>query len=224
MSAATAAVEVKARARVRPGYFLADGTKVPSVTTVLGVLNKPALVKWAKNLGLQGIDASKYVDSLAAIGTLAHAMATAQIRGENVKAVCADADPSTVDLAENCYISFLGWAKNKVIEPILMEEPLVSEGFRFGGKFDFYGRIDGRITLMDMKTGKGIWPEHFYQLAGYRQLLVENGHAEPEDYMVLNIPRAASESFDTQTRTDMAGAWRVFKSALYLYQAIHEKA
>ena len=43
------------KANAHTQYKLVDGTKVPSVTTVLGILNKPALVKWANNLGLQGI-------------------------------------------------------------------------------------------------------------------------------------------------------------------------
>ncbi|GAI86127.1 unnamed protein product, partial [marine sediment metagenome] len=38
----------------------------------IGVLNKPALVPWANNLGLQGINVKDYVDDKADIGTLAH--------------------------------------------------------------------------------------------------------------------------------------------------------
>ena len=30
-------------------YKTADGIRVPGVTTVLGVLNKPALIKWAND-------------------------------------------------------------------------------------------------------------------------------------------------------------------------------
>jgi len=215
---ATPAAEVKARSKVRAGYYLADGSRVPSVTTILGVIAKPALIKWANNLGLQGIDSTKYVDELAGIGTMAHAMATAELSGKDVSAVTAGADKATVDLAENCYISFLSWAKERTVEPILMEEPLVSELFRYGGKFDFYGRIDGRLTMLDLKTGSGIWPEHFHQLSAYGHLLVENGYEAPQDYTVLNIPRAASESFDTKTRTDMTDDWEIFKAALSIYR------
>jgi len=218
MSAATAAAEVKARAKVRAGYYLADGSRVPSVTTILGVIAKPALIKWANNLGLQGIDSTKYVDALAGIGTLAHAMATAHLRGESPEAECDGQDKATVDLAENCFLSFLSWAKERDINPVLMEEPLVSDLFRYGGKFDFYGHIDGRLTVADFKTGSGIWPEHFYQLAAYGHLLVENGYEKPVDYLVINIPRASSESFDTKTRTDVSDDWAMFKLALEMYK------
>ena len=43
--------QVTKRSRAHITYKLADGTAVPGVTTVLSVLNKPALVKWANNLG-----------------------------------------------------------------------------------------------------------------------------------------------------------------------------
>ncbi|MBA7569795.1 hypothetical protein ES708_11536 [subsurface metagenome] len=53
-------------------YRTRSGQSVPGVTTILSVLNKPALVPWANRMGLQGIDVAKYVDDKAAIGTLAH--------------------------------------------------------------------------------------------------------------------------------------------------------
>ena len=53
-------------------YKTQDGEKVPSVTTVLNVLAKPALIYWAWDLGIKGIDYRKYRDDKADIGTLVH--------------------------------------------------------------------------------------------------------------------------------------------------------
>ena len=47
----------KTAAHIR--YKTTDGTIVPGVTTILGILNKPALVRWANQLGLRGIDWEK---------------------------------------------------------------------------------------------------------------------------------------------------------------------
>ena len=66
--------KIAKRAKAHTIYKLANGKRVPGVTTVLGVINKPALVKWANNLGLQGIDSTTYVDETAKVGTLAHEM------------------------------------------------------------------------------------------------------------------------------------------------------
>ena len=41
--------------RAHQRYKIEDGTIVPGVTTVVGILNKPALVPWANKLGLEGI-------------------------------------------------------------------------------------------------------------------------------------------------------------------------
>ena len=64
--------KLKKASRAHTRYYTTDGTLVPGSTTITGLLNKPALVKWANNLGLQGIDSSKYVDKAARVGTLIH--------------------------------------------------------------------------------------------------------------------------------------------------------
>ncbi len=51
----TEAVAAK-RSKVHTRYKLKNGLLVPGVTTVTGVLDKPALIIWANRLGLQGID------------------------------------------------------------------------------------------------------------------------------------------------------------------------
>ena len=218
----TSATAVRKRSAAKAGYYLADGSRVPSVTTVLGIIAKPALVKWANNLGLQGIDSTKYVDELATIGTLAHDMILSDLRGEKPSDVTQGMDEHTVGMAENCFISYLSWRKGKDVRPVLIEESLTSEIHRFGGRCDFYGDVDGVRTLIDFKTGKGIWPEHFYQLAAYSHLLFENGHDRPAVSMILNIPRAESESFDTKGRTDLAREWDLFIHALSIYRLQHE--
>src|SRR3990167_1945992 len=96
-------------AKAHTRYVLPDGTQVPGVTTVLGVLNKPALIKWANNLGLVGVDSSKYVDALAEVGTIAHYLILCHLRNE--KPVLEDYAPSQVDKAENSLLSFLEWEK-----------------------------------------------------------------------------------------------------------------
>lgn len=222
----TSATDVKNGARAKAGYYLADGTRVPSVTTILGIVAKPALIKWANNLGLQGIDSTKYVDALAKVGSLAHAMILADLRGDRPADAADGYDAATVDLAENCLISFYNWKKDKTIVPILLETPLVSEIHHFGGTADFFGLVNGHSTIIDFKTGKGIWPEHFIQLAAYRWLIMEAadkyaaeyGLIDISEYTILNIPRAETEAFDAKTRTDLSDQWQYFLHARAMYE------
>ncbi|MBD3393661.1 MAG: hypothetical protein GF410_16730, partial [Chitinivibrionales bacterium] len=62
------------KGKVHTRYYNKAGKQVPGTTTITGVMNKSALVKWANGLGLRGIDVKNYVDELATIGTLAHYM------------------------------------------------------------------------------------------------------------------------------------------------------
>ena len=88
-------------------YYLSDGTLVPGATTVTGLLNKPALVKWANNLGLQGIDSSKYVDKAARVGTLIHALVEAHITGN--KADLSDYTDLEKEMANVGFKKYLDW-------------------------------------------------------------------------------------------------------------------
>lgn len=209
------AINSKSKAHV---YKLKDGTRVSSVTTILYTLGaNPQIVKWANKKGLDGIDTEKLRDELAKIGTLAHALVMAQIMGQPEDGIKDGYDVSQVDMATNCHLSFLKWCEGKTLKPRLMEESLVSESLRFGGKFDFYGDIDGVLTLLDFKTGSGIYDEHWYQLAAYRHLLQENGFDLPVNYTILNIPRAEDESFDVKTRTKLDTEWEIFRNILNIY-------
>jgi len=195
-------------------YKFPDGTKVPGVTTVLGVLNKPALVIWANRLGLQGIDSSKYRDEMADIGTLAHQMIVDYFKKE--KTDTSEYSKSQIDLAENCLLSFWEWEKGHKIEVILAEAPLISHQYGYGGTIDCFCKLDGQPTLLDFKTGKAIYPEFFYQLAAYEQLLAEARHLI-EVTRILRIGRDADEGFEERTVGKLDKQFEIFKHCLAIY-------
>jgi hypothetical protein len=172
------------------------GVIFPGVTTIVGILNKPALVPWANKLGLQGIDVKRFVDDKADIGTLAHAMIIGRLM--NKTTATEDYSKAQISAAENACLSFFAWQETHRLDVMFAEMPLVSEKYEFGGQFDIMGtvRINGQEAneLLDLKTGSGIWPEHYYQLGGYWILLQENG-IHPEQIRILNIPRSEDENF-----------------------------
>lgn len=175
-------------------YLLANGDRVPGVTTITGVMDKPALIRWANGLGLRGIDSTKYVDEMATIGTLAHAIIEAHIKG--VKMDYSDATPNQISLAENSALKFFEWIKGKKIEWIFSEKSLVSEKHRYGGTIDAYATVDGKKTLLDFKTCKGIYGEARTQVAGgYGLLLAEHGYAVDQVW-ILRIGRDETEGFE----------------------------
>ena len=61
-------------------YKNKDGVRLPGVTTITGIEDKPALKYWGNKIGLQGIEIRNYVDGLARIGTLAHYLAECHVK------------------------------------------------------------------------------------------------------------------------------------------------
>lgn len=174
-------------------YKMADGTRVPGVTTIVGMKAKPQLIEWANRIGLEGIVVLKYVDDKAAIGTLAHDMVVCSLSGQ----VCCTDDYSKnqISQAENACLSFFEWTKGHKIELIWAERPMVSQDYGFGGTADLFCVVDGKKELIDLKSGSGIYQEHIIQVAGgYKILMEENGFA-PESIRILNIPRTENENW-----------------------------
>ena len=204
-----------AKAHIR--YKTSDGKPVPGVSTIVGQVNKPQLVPWANRLGLQGIDSSKYTSDKASIGTLAHHLIMCGLKGEPVS--LEDYTTEQVSQGETAYLHYLEWCKGKVIKPILVETPLVSELHKYGGTLDFYGDVDGIRYLMDYKTG-GIYGESTIQACGYVGLLEDCGYPPPEKIIILGIPRDDTETFREVTVTNFEHGKTAFMSLLVLYEAL----
>jgi len=205
---------VKAKSKAHVIYKNSDGTRLPGVTTVLGILNKPALVKWANNLGLQGIDSNKYRDEMADIGTLAHRMILDHFSQQ--KTDTSEYSPDQVELAENCLLSFYEWEKGHKLEVILAEAPLVSDELGYGGTVDCYCNLDGVPTLLDFKTGKAIYSEAIHQLAAYADLLGANNHSVAEA-RVLRIGRDDNEGFEEKLVKNLDKHFEIFEHCLAIY-------
>jgi hypothetical protein len=203
------------KTRVHTVYKDMEGKRVPSVTTVLGILNKPALLEWAWKLGTEGLDYKSVRDEAGGIGTLAHYMILCEFKGE--KPDTSEYSQSDIERAENCLIKFWDWEKEHEIEPILLEEPLVSNSYGFGGTIDFYGYVDGKPSLLDFKTGKAIYPDHLYQLSAYEQLLKESDY-DNKTARILRIGRTEDEGFEDRVVGDLSIHWQVFLCCLSIYK------
>lgn len=212
-----ATVEKLKNVKAKSRYRTISGEIVPGVTTVLGVLNKPALIHWSWDLGMQGIDYRKFRDKLASIGTLAHYLIECDIKKESPDLEAYSQEE--VDLAENCLLSYYEWKRGKDIFPVMSEGQLVSEKYKYGGTIDLYGSVDGTLNLVDFKTGKAIYPEMIAQLAAYLQLLTEHG-CNVKKVRILRIGRDEKEGFEEQIKTpaQLRPYWRLFQHCLKVYQ------
>ena len=204
------------KVRSHTQYHVKDGSLVPGVTTVLNVLAKPALIPWANRMGLQGIDTTKYVDSKAEIGTIAHYLIQCDLTG--AKPDLSEYAPVQVDAAENSFLKWLNWKEGHKLNLIKSEAAMISEHWRYGGTIDIFCDLDDKRTLLDIKTsGSGIWPEMRHQVAAYWQLLLENEY-DVEQVIIVRVGRDDKEGFQTEVVGQLAEHLQLFIHALEIYK------
>ena len=197
-------------------YKNEEGKRVPGVTTFIGILNKPALVPWANNLGLQGINVKDYVDDKAGIGTLVHEMMFCDLKNEKVDTSYYTA--IQIEIAKNSFKKYLNWKKKHTIESIVLEYGMVSEKYQYGGTIDNYCLLDGIPTLIDYKTSKAIYSEMFIQVAAYKQLLREHEH-KVKNVAILRVGRDELEGFEYKEipAKKINLCWKMFKNCMAIY-------
>ncbi len=200
-------------------YHLANGDRVPGVTTILDVINKPALPVWANRLGFNRVNATDHLDFLASAGTLAHHMIEHRLIGGALDIAGYTQDQTA--LAERALSGFLAWAEGKALETHELELSLISETHGYGGTLDFLGLVDGVLTVADWKTSGRIYDDHLYQLAGYHGLLTENGYTV-DGAMVLRLDRDDAGEWSERVLSvpEIAPYFNVFLAALSLHNFI----
>ena len=144
-------------------FYDFDGKKVPSVTTILGCIDKPALVQWSANCSVDYIkdnigeirnqDTShERIDQLLKkaktahrteskkatdIGSLVHDAIETYMKGGSPDAIL-DGSPK----AQTAFTAFLEWKEKVKLEPVQLECTVFHPVLLFGGSFDCVGYID----------------------------------------------------------------------------------
>lgn len=211
-------------------YYLADDTRVPGVTTIIGKRKDPGgLIHWAWECGTEGVDYRKARDTAADAGTLAHAMIDEHIHGRDPEALLAQSkfeaigkkfvvEGEIAEKARMAFKGFLGWERQSQVEWVATEMPLVSEEYRFGGCPDAVGRIGGLLVMVDFKTGR-TYPDHLVQLAAYRHLWNVNRDEEIKEAHLCRFDK----EYGTFTHKQMSGAmldvgWETFRRLREVYE------
>lgn len=193
MTTPALAQDVKGKGR----HYLNPETEVlvPSVTNVIGSLDKPGLMFWAARTvaeqavalagSLQNLDPSEAVDMLkgspwrnsnraASRGTNVHTIVENILNGQS-EVIINDASPE----AKPYLAQALRFFADHEVKPWHTEVSMFGDGY--AGTCDFVGTIDGTPCLIDWKTGKnGPYKEVALQLSalGHTEFAVING--EPQ--------------------------------------------
>ena len=213
-----------------------DGKRMTGITTVLGVIAKPALIPWAANMavdyvkehgslekdgGVNFISIREDIleearkahaqkrDKAADVGTLVHKAVEEWINEKK--------EPKLDEQGIKMFNHFKKWAEDNKVKFLESEKKVYSEEHFVAGTPDFICEIDGRKYLGDFKTSSGIYGrEFFWQCAGYRMMLEEMGEKDFRGSIIVRCGKKGDfevkESFDYES--DLKG----FMSALTIYR------
>lgn len=178
------------------------------VTTILGVLNKPALIQWSANMAVEYIEKNITLQSETWPELFKEAKIAHRRKKEEAGQKGTDIHSEVEKLVAGLITSnrgilkgdeksdypqvqhFIDWAVNNKVKFLETEKHLHSKTLFIGGIVDLLCEIDGKVWVADIKTGSGIYPEHFAQMAGYQIMLEEMGiNKEIYGHIVLNLKK-----------------------------------
>lgn len=187
---------------VKHRYYI-DDEPASGVTSVLSILAKPALIVWAARCAAEfieeALEAGKSYDEVqikelaksamwahrnntnkaADTGTLIHSWIENFVLGKNPSMPVNEGMQKAVK-------SFIKWYEQQDIEVIKPEIKLCSKEYNLAGTADLLCRIDGKLTIVDWKTGSGIYPEMLLQMGAYSMMYEEEYGEKIEQVTIVN--------------------------------------
>lgn len=181
--------------------WVEKGLFIPGVTTILGILDKPALLPWAAKMAGEYVKANlpdgatreqinsvsesakteynKIKEAAGDIGTQVHAVAEALFQGQPI-------EMPTNPLAINGIRALQEWLAANDVKPIDCEKIVFSKSAFFAGTMDLLCALNGKLTQVDIKSGSGIYNEHYFQTGAYNFAWEEEHDEEIEQIAIVN--------------------------------------
>jgi hypothetical protein len=209
------------RSWTRDRFYTINGRPLPSVTSILDVIAKPALAPWyAKQerryfeaamlevLSKPGARDPEYV--LAAVADAVGGVKAADREKQRAATIGTaihagiewqlrtrlgeDAGPEPVlpDAAVWAVESWKDWAKSIALEPLAIERTVYCEACGYAGTLDLYARVEGVLTVLDWKSGRAIYPEAFLQNIAYRHAAARQGLLSAHG-LIVRVPKLVED-------------------------------
>lgn len=186
-----------------------NGTPIAGVTSILKTINKPALIQWSattaanfvkdhwhEGMGKNDIELlcreaarahNKVRDTAAGIGTEVHSFVEASLKGQPLPKITSEA-------AFQACNAFMNWRQQHTIKSLANEQILFSKNWWYAGTADILAMVDGKLTLADIKTSSGIYPEMFMQVGAYTNALEEmRPDLKIEQWMIVRLDKKTGQ-------------------------------
>lgn len=214
--------------------YTIEGKPLTGVTTILGIINKPALLGWSCG------EAVNYIkENSPIIGEMYQVSEKVLNKAKTAYTLKRDAAGLTgteihLQIEEYLktgksslspqFLSFQTWFNSKQYEVVECEKQLYSEKYWFAGTVDMILKDkEGKLWIADIKTSKGIYNSYIYQMGGYEiAYCEENPGSVIEGYIIIHITNFGSVEEYIVPKKDTTQAKTAFISALKIYRAEHE--
>ena len=187
------------------------GKYIPSVTKASGIIDKSGPLMWwvAEMMGLYLID-NWDIKKIKKESEKLELIVTAKKEYRKAKAAAADIgteihewvsdwiEGKKPDMPEdekvvNGITAFLKFQKEHKIKWLESERIVYSKKYNFAGILDAVGRMDGKLTLVDFKSSKGIYNEMRFQVAGYQIAYEEETGKRFDKTMIIRFGKEDGE-------------------------------
>jgi hypothetical protein len=153
----------------------------------------------------------------ADLGTQVHALIEHALKTQ-LGLADTEAPPAASDQALYVYAGFEQWARDVQLEPLCLEARLFSMRHSYAGTLDFLGLAEGKLTVIDWKVSKAVYPEMRLQSIGYRMAVAEMLGIPPPAGTIVRLPKGDDQGgFEVEPLLDDPDA--TFRAFLALREA-----
>lgn len=198
-------------------YFTPDGSAYPSITTVLSILSKQAIIEWRKRVGEE--EANRISRQASGRGTAVHKICEDYI--DNVENWKGKHQPSNLFM-----FNTLKPVLDKKINNIWFQEVyLYSDKLRTAGQVDCIAEFEGELSVIDFKTSRRVKSEdniqnYFMQVSFYAAAFYEmTGIPIKQGVILIAVDDSEPQVFKFNTYDYLEHLVQVRKK----YRALHEK-
>ena len=223
-------------------YVTSQGERVPSVTTILGVVNKPGLPNWASrmaagfaiketkqlikdgNVTIANLNALeerarkehlRVRDDAASIGIAIHSVVEARLEGRVVEP-SREVPEFVVRNVDDFFTESLESFE------VAYREEVVAHPLPFAGTLDAILKVGDKLILIDWKTSSGVYPEMALQVAAYAKAAKYALNVEIDEAWIIRFPKDDNPA--ELVTANIEFAWEAFKAAAQLHYAIQRQA
>ena len=159
-------------------FYAVEDKHYPSITTVLGAIPKPGLIKWRKSVGEEA--ARWEMNRAARRGSATHTLVEQYLKGET---------PSIRDVLPLGMFRLLKPYLEQIDNIHALEKIMYSKKLTVAGQVDCIAEYNGKLSVIDFKTANkervDSWNENYYIQCTAYAIMYEELFGTPIEQIVI---------------------------------------